>query len=373
MEKKGIALLVCLTVGGVDCRSLTEPSGGPGSVLWTAAGASMAAPAVADSTVYFGTSDHTMTALDSRTGQVRWRTPSGESIGLSPGRNVLVVGSLVVLPDLGLHAFDRVTGARRWSFHPSSGDTPGRFTIATDGTRIFAGSAAGYAYAVDAFSGASIWTNPIAVDENSVVSYPVADRGLVFVTLRHFTNPSTGGVVALDAVTGAIRWKRDFVATAPGRGAGSFGRVGLWHELVIAAADDGTIYALNRDTGAIVWISPRPADEGGFNDQRPIAVVADIVAVGSDRPVLAGLDAATGQQRWTIPSPYGSVNYQMGSDGQYLYLPFVGLQLSAIDVRSGSIIWTSGSRPSGDYVAYAVADAERVYVPGFHGLYALRR
>jgi outer membrane protein assembly factor BamB len=333
----------------------------------------MAAPAVADTTVYFGTSDHAITALDTRTGRVRWRTASGETAGLTPGQNVLVVGPLVALPDLGLYAFDRATGARRWSFHPPSGDTPGRFIIATDGVRIFTGSAAGYAYAVDARTGTSLWTTAIAVDGNSVVADPVADQGSVFVTLRHWTNPTTGGVVALDAVTGAIRWQRNFVPTGPGQGAGSYGRVGLWHGLVIASADDGAVYGLDRNTGAIVWVSPRPADEGGFNDQRPVAVVGDVVAVGSDRTVLTGLDAATGQQRWTIRSEHGSIDFEMGSDDRYVYLPYVNLQMSAIDLSSGTIAWTSGSLPIGEYVAYAVSDGNQVYAPGLHGLYALRR
>ena len=253
---KNVVLLACLTIFAMACSFATDPNKGPGATVWTAAGASFAAPAVADSTVYFATTDHALTALDSRSGVVRWRSPNGETRGLSLGSNVLIVGRLVIVPDLGLYGFDRVTGTRRWAFRPASGDTPGRFTISTDGARVFMGSAAGYAYGVDALTGVPVWINPLAVDGNSVVSHPVTDRGLVFVTLCHFTNPSTGGVVALDALTGAIRWQHDFVATGPGRGAGSYGRVGIWRDLVIAAADDGTVYALNRESGAVVWISP---------------------------------------------------------------------------------------------------------------------
>ena len=122
---KHVLLLACLTLGIVDCRSTTEPNGEAGTIVWTAARASFAAPAVADSTVYFATSDHAATALDSCTGKVRWRSPTGESVGRTAGRNVLVVGALVIVPDLGLYAFDRVTGARQWAFRPASGDTPG--------------------------------------------------------------------------------------------------------------------------------------------------------------------------------------------------------------------------------------------------------
>lgn len=368
-----LVLLVCLGAAGYGCRVSTEPGSGPGSVVWRAPGSSFAAPAVADSTVFFTTEDHAITALDTRTGGVRWRTPTGETAGLARGRNVLVVGSLVVVPDVAVYAFDRVTGLRRWRFRPASNDEPGRFTLATDGTRIFTGSAAGYAYGLDASTGASLWTAAIAPDGNSVASYPVYSQGLVFVTLRHWTNPSTGGVVALDALTGAIRWQRTFVPTGRGQGSGSYGRVGIWHGLVISSADDGAVYGLDHDTGAIVWISPRPADEGGFNDQRPVAVVGDVVVVGSDRTVLTGLDAATGRQRWLIGNDGGSVDKELGTDDRYVYVSDASLRLFVVDPVSGAVAWKRGQGSTDEFGAYAVSDGEQVYAPGLHGLYALRR
>src|SRR5438309_2231537 len=158
-------LMVAAALVVLGCRANTEPSSGPGSVLWQAVDSSMAAPAVADSTVYFGTLDHAAVALDVRTGAVRWRSSTGETLGENPGRNVLVVGGLLVVPDIGIHAFDRTTGASRWHFHPASGDQPGRFAIATDGTTIFAGSAAGFAYAINASTGTPVWSDVLAVDD----------------------------------------------------------------------------------------------------------------------------------------------------------------------------------------------------------------
>ena len=250
---------------------------------------------------------------------------------------------------------------------------PGRFSISTDGTRLFTGSPAGFAYAIDPATGQPIWVVQLAVDNNSVVDSPVVDRGLVVVPLRHFTNPFTGGVVALDARTGAVRWKRDVPSTAPGRGSGGQGRAGFWRELVIAASDDGTIYAMNRDTGAIMWISPRPDDEPAFNDERPIAVVGDMIVVGSDRTIITGLDAATGAERWRTSSAYGSVNYEIASDGAYAYIVYAGLQLSAIDPVNGRVLWTSGSRSVGEYSPYPVIAGDRVFIAGLGGYYALQR
>ena len=369
--------VLALGLCGIACRTATEPTSGPGSILWSFPAGSDTSPAIADSTVYFGTKDNTALALDSRTGALRWRTPTGESGGSAPGDNVLLVGQLLIVPDLGVYAFDRTTGQKRWSFRPASGDTPGRYTIATDGTRIFLGSAAGFAYALDAATGAALWTNPYAVDGNTTMTCPMTDQGQVYLTLRHNTNPSTGGVVALDAATGALRWERDFPSTGAGRGAGSVGRVGIWHDLVIAAADDGTVYALDRVDGTVRWISPRPADEGGYDDQRPIVVIGDIAVVGSDRPVVTGLDAATGEQRWLFHNRYGSVNYQIGSDGQNAYVVDASLVLSTIDAATGVMQWSNPtSLPSGakpNFVAFPSADAERVYAPGFNTVYALQR
>jgi outer membrane protein assembly factor BamB len=311
-------------------------------------------------------------ALDASTGTQRWQAPAGGGSGWPSGRNVIVVGENVIVPDEGLYAYDRATGARQWQFLPNSGDMPGRLHIVSDGVRVYTGSPAGFAYALDPASGTLIWTTDVALDEISAVYSPVVDRGLVVVTLRHFTNPTTGGVVALDAVTGAVRWRREFPTTGPGRGSGSQGRVGLWQNLIIAGSDDGTIYAMDRADGTIAWISPRPDDEMGYDDLRPVMVVGDVVVVGSDRPVLTGLDAASGAERWRIPSAYGSVNFEMGSDGTRVYVQYASLQLSAIDPVAGKIVWTVGS-PPGEFLSYPTIEGERVFVGAVDGLFALRR
>jgi outer membrane protein assembly factor BamB len=327
---------------------------------------------VADSTVYFAGLGHVLVALDTRTGAQRWQAVAGSG-SQAPGENVLVIGTHVIMADNALFGFNRTTGAREWMYAPASGDMPGRFNISTDGTRLFTGSPAGFAYAINPETGQPIWVDEIARDNNSVVYSPVVDRGLVVVAVRHFTNPRTGGVVALDAATGLVRWKLDFPSTAPGRSSGTQWRAGFWRGLVIAPCDDGTIYALNRDTGAIVWVSARPAAELSFDDQRPITVVGDMVVVGSTLTFIAGLDAATGVERWRTPSPYGSVNYEMGNDGTYAYIVYTGLQLSAIDPVTGRVVWTSGSRFGGDYSPYPVISGDRIFVGGLRGYYALQR
>lgn len=353
------------------CREPSGPSSGD-RVLWKMPGGSAAAPAVSSGNVYFLTVNHTLLALDATSGAKRFESAAGSGAGFPPGKNVVVVGENVIVPDDAVYAFDRASGARRWAFQPASGDMPGRFLIATDGARVYTGSPAGFAYALDPATGSATWSTELASDNNSVVYSPAVDGGLVVVTLRHFTNPTTGGVVALDAATGAVRWRRDFPTTAPGRGSGGSGRPAFWGQLVIAPADDGTIYAMNRSDGTIAWISPRPTDEPSFDDQRPLAVIGSTVVVGSDRPVITGLDASNGAERWRLSNPYGSANYEIGVDGSRAYVVDASLHLNAIEVAAGSLAWTIGSQ-AGDFSPYPIIDGNRVYVGGLGGLYALNR
>src|SRR6476661_14048 len=222
-------LSAILTLVASTVLACGEPSG-PGSsdrVVWKVPGGSVAAPATSNGSVYFLTVNHALLALDAGTGAKRWESIAGSGTGFPRGKNLLIVGENVIVPDEAVYAFDRATGARGWVFQPASGDMPGRFLIASDGARVYTGSPAGFAYALDPATGSAIWTTELASDNNTVVYSPAVDGGLVVVTLRHFTNPTTGGVVALDAVTGAIRWQRNFVPTGPGQGSGSYGRVAL--------------------------------------------------------------------------------------------------------------------------------------------------
>jgi outer membrane protein assembly factor BamB len=113
-----------------------------------------------------------------------------------------------------------------------------------------------------------------------------------------------------------------------------------------------------------------------LNDQRPIVVIGDVVVVGSDRNWLTGLEAATGQQRWLFHSRFGSVNYQIGSDGQNAYVTDASLVLTKVNAATGTMEWSNPTTtPEGGphFVAFPTADAERVYAPGFSNVYALRR
>jgi outer membrane protein assembly factor BamB len=112
-------------------------------------------PAIgADGTVYIGSSDKKVYALDGKTGAKKWEFETGNSVWSSPAigaDGTVYVGS----DDKKIHALDGKTGARKWEFVARSyvRSSP---AIGKDGT-VYVGSKDGKVYALDGETGAKKW------------------------------------------------------------------------------------------------------------------------------------------------------------------------------------------------------------------------
>jgi outer membrane protein assembly factor BamB len=97
-----------------------------------------------------------------------------------------------------------------------------------------------------------------------------------------------GAVVGLDAATGAERWRHDVGAVLDPK------RPIVVGDVVVVEAVLG-LTVLARTTGQVCWHLELVRD-----DDRDVAVVGDVVVVGSRGEIQAwGLD--DGQQRWAAP------------------------------------------------------------------------
>jgi outer membrane protein assembly factor BamB len=251
---------------------------------------------------------------------------------------------------------------------------PGSSLLFSDGETIYAGSPTGaWVFAINASDGTSRWTIRADVDTTALAWDPVVDGDVVFVAIQRPTNPRTGGVVALNRADGSVRWRATFAPSAPGRGAGGSGRVVLTDSLVIIAANDGTIWALSRETGAVRWTAPRPAEIVTLDDIRPIIRVASRIVAGSTASVLTAYDAATGAVVWRFSRPeMGSMFFPLATDGSSVFVTGSGtlVHVSA----SGSIVWSAGV--SGGTYCFSpgtAVDGERVYASGCEANYAVRK
>lgn len=162
----------------------------------------LSSPTVAGGTVYFGSGDQHVYALDAITGALRWSFATSDVIHASPAvaDGVVYIGSW----DRNLYALEALTGRERWRY-VTGNDTLiyNQIGIASsaavvDGT-VFVGARDGHFHAVDARTGALRWkhdnqggwtiASPAVLD--GVVYFPTSDG-------RRFK--------ALDAATGEVRF-----------------------------------------------------------------------------------------------------------------------------------------------------------------------
>lgn len=149
----------------------------------------LSAPTVANGTVYLGSRDGTVRAIDAATGELRWQTDLGASIRASP---TVAAGRVVVGTHAGrLFALDATTGAIDWRFDAGSllDTTP---TIA-DGTAVVGGRDG--LYAVDLATGERRWT---VGTETPIMAAPTVANGTVY------AGSDAGRIYAI--VGGERRW-----------------------------------------------------------------------------------------------------------------------------------------------------------------------
>ena len=247
----------------------------PGEKRWvfTAGAAVGFSPALGeDGTVFIGSDDGTLYALDGATGVRKWATtPFTAYTSPALGRNGMVyVGSM----QPNLYALDAATGAKRWAFF--AGDlimaSP---AISLDGT-VYVATVAGMLYAVDGGTGAKQWEFSVGYSYQTN-SPAIGEDGTVYWATQ---NPPT--IYAFDGATGAKKWQ-----TATQRNIGSspiLGATGVLYLGLNGYLDwsTGFVYA-----GVSAYDGTTGAAKGGF--MLHSAVQAAAPALGQDGTLYLGL------------------------------------------------------------------------------------
>jgi outer membrane protein assembly factor BamB len=204
----------------------------------------LSSPAVADGTVYFGSSDGNVYALDAASGALRWKFATGGVVHASPAlaNGALYIGSW----DTWFYALDAATGKEKWRFktgedediHNQTG-IQGSAAVA-DGIVTFGCRDAKF-YALDAATGKKLW----AYDNKGswVIASPAVRDGAVYVPTS-----DSGMFHAFDAKTGAERFSLSFAhwpAFSSPALAGHFAYFG--------SSFRGKFYAVDLDKHAIAW------------------------------------------------------------------------------------------------------------------------
>jgi serine/threonine-protein kinase len=158
--------------------------------------------------------------------------------------------------------------------------------------------AEGVLFALRLSDGKILWQTTVAT--SGACGTPTVAGGLVFdATGVDGDDPAAKGVVAVDAATGAVRWRY----SSPSQNQTYTPAVSDGRAYVVS--EDGTVVALNSATGALIWTTPT----GAANEA--LAALADgAVYVATNGHTLVALDALTGAKRWQAPIvgvPYAPV------------------------------------------------------------------
>lgn len=329
----------------------------------------------ADSTLaYFASDYHELIALDRANGRVRWRKHSGSGGEFTAGSDIVAARDVAVLADVALVAFDRKDGHIRWRFQPN-GFTPGRSSLTTDGSRVFAGSPQGKVFAVDALTGDEVWST--AIDDAPAYGAfgPVLFAGTLYVGLGRATTPGTGGIVALDARTGIVVWKRIFPSSGALKHSNGEGNPVVSDSVVVAANGGGEIHALRRSSGEILWTAPALPETGTWQgDIRPLALSGNIVIAGSSSGIVTAYSLSSGAQLWKTDPRSGSVIYPFSTDGRLLYYVGAGGDLRALNAETGALTWefnrVAGRRTEARFAPRLIGDT--LFVSTTEAGYAIR-
>jgi outer membrane protein assembly factor BamB len=223
-----------------------------GRSAWPAAlelDALVATPVAADDrNAYVGDAGGTVTAVELSTGETSWTTDVG----------ALISGAVTVV-DEGL-------------------------LVSTFGDRDTPGSVA----ELDAATGEERWRTRSDTIVSNLVSAPILADGRILVL------EAAGGIVALDPEDGGLLWRTDTVNPRVGQpfvfqGVAAQAPVSAGG-LVVAVDVTGRVYGLDAETGAVRW-------DQALNDPSP---VSPPMLVPADSGTLYAIDRATGHLVWRV-------------------------------------------------------------------------
>ncbi len=302
-------------------------------------------------------------------------------------------GALYIGSESGtVYALDQKSGCIRWTFATSAEVRTPIVVPPMQGSlkRAFFGDILGHIYAVDAATGRELWQQRgDAHPSTTITGAPVYYDGTLYVPVSSLEEATTqasypcctfrGSIVALDAATGKMRWKRYTIAHAARQtgltkvGTKIFGPSGaaVWNTptidpkrglLYVGTGNNYTgptdqrsdaVLALNLKSGRIVWslqllggdawnvgcmvgLQSCPADSGPDSDIGAGTLLATLangeqrLFVGLKNGTALALDPATHRHAlWSTRigrgSIQGGIQFGMAFDGQRLYVPIADM------------------------------------------------
>ncbi|MEP6633066.1 MAG: PQQ-binding-like beta-propeller repeat protein [Luteimonas sp.] len=268
----------------------------------------LASPTLAEDDLFIGSGDGHVYAFDAADGRVKWAFDAGARVRST----VAVAGALVVFGTMDgrVRALNRADGTSRWSF-ATKGASNKFDDVGNDTTSVFAsptiagdivavGARDGFLYGIDLKSGKQRWRT--THDGSSWILSTAYDGKTLFVG-----SGSALLVQAADPRTGKEIWR------AATRNA-VFGAVTLAGNTVLFSDFGGTLYAVDKTSGAMRWQFPI----GGRSLATPVTSDG-VVYCGSDNGTLFALNIAPHARNASAPPRRIVYREGMKSEKAYAY------------------------------------------------------
>jgi eukaryotic-like serine/threonine-protein kinase len=257
-------------------------------------------PVVFNKTVYFGSSDGNLYAVDLKNGNEKWKFATGGAVTSSP---------------------------------------------AISDNKIFFSSRNGYLFSLDANSGKGNWKFNLGSDLpyswgfDYYISSPVIDNNNIYI------GSGNGKFYSIDADNGNINWEYDCHSRIRSSAA-------ISGKLILFGDMDGRFYCLYKSTGSLAWkfeVDGVKYDNSKFGfDRKSImssaAISENNVVFGSRDGNLYDLNIQTGKEIWkvshgtswiiTSPAIYRGIVYEGSSDARFE---------QAVDLKTGKEVWKTNS------------------------------
>lgn len=288
------------------------------------------AAAIDQGTVYIGSMDEHLYALDLDSGKVKWIYPSDKEQGLKVGPFKAPVsyhdGAIYVGDADGMfHCVDAQTGKKRWTYNTESEISSGaNFTndavifgsgdeqlhcLTLDGKekwkfRVPGGPVLGTPAIVDGFTFAAGCDSTLHVIDTATgkeKGMGVDLGGQVGATVavigdRLYVGTMSNQVLGIDWKKGEVLWRYE----AANRKQAFYASAAATDRLIVTGSRDKRVHAINRKTGEAAW----SFSTGGRVDSSPV-VAGSRVYIGSQDDKLYVLELGTGRelQRLDLGSP----------------------------------------------------------------------
>lgn len=197
-------------------------------------------------TLYFGTEDGDVIALDAKTGELKWRVQVRGEVLAAPA---IDEGIVVVNTGAGtLFALDANTGEQRWTYESEvpALSLRGIAAPAAGNGGAIVGTASGKLAINILNTGQTVWEQTIAAPSGAteldriadIDSKPLMLGGIVYVV------SFDGTLAAVDLRSGRVVWKREYK---------SYRRLSLEGNRLFVVDINGNVYALDRRNGVELW------------------------------------------------------------------------------------------------------------------------